>query len=228
MLLDEYLQGELSPNRLPPTWVSRTKFVFQSDDGNLAVYETTNNTVKTLVTNYTLVSSTHHLSSLWLNPLIAFFFPFSGRTNRQIQRQLNVKGYQCTTNLDFVLFKHDVKNVSWTRERWQVIMEFQPKLINSTKWSCARFSGVDNLFEIYTNYEIQYTFSAQWDLISTENWSAVTQIRPPSIDLLTFAHFVYFLTILHFVRDRRNSWLLFISPNFSRSVRILSFRIIYF
>lgn len=58
MLLDEYLQGELSPNRLPPTWVSRTKFVFQSDDGNLAVYETTNNTVKTLVTNYTLVSST--------------------------------------------------------------------------------------------------------------------------------------------------------------------------
>lgn len=58
MLLDEYLQGELSPNRLPPTWVSRTKFVFQSDDGNLAVYETTNNTVKTLVTNYTLVSWT--------------------------------------------------------------------------------------------------------------------------------------------------------------------------
>lgn len=57
MLLDEYLQGDLSPNRLPPTWVSRTKFVFQSDDGGLAVYETTNNSVKTLVTNHTLVSS---------------------------------------------------------------------------------------------------------------------------------------------------------------------------
>lgn len=56
MLLDEYLQGDLSPNRLPPTWVSRTKFVFQSDDGSLAVYETTNNSVKTLVTNHTLVS----------------------------------------------------------------------------------------------------------------------------------------------------------------------------
>lgn len=56
MLLDEYLQGDLSPNRLPPTWISRTKFVFQSDDGGLAVYEKTNNSVKTLVTNHTLVS----------------------------------------------------------------------------------------------------------------------------------------------------------------------------
>lgn len=63
MLLDEYLQGDLSPNRLPPTWVSRTKFVFQSDDGGLAVYETTNNSVKTLVTNHTLVS---RFFFLWL------------------------------------------------------------------------------------------------------------------------------------------------------------------
>lgn len=59
MFLDEYLQGDLTPNRLPPTWVSRTKFVYQSDDGNLAVYESTNNTVKTLVTNHTLVSAIH-------------------------------------------------------------------------------------------------------------------------------------------------------------------------
>lgn len=56
MILDEYLQNDLSPNRLQPAWVSRTKFVFQSDDGSLSVYETTNNSVKTLVTNHTLVS----------------------------------------------------------------------------------------------------------------------------------------------------------------------------
>lgn len=29
-----------------------------------------------------------------------------------LQRQLNIKGYQCSTNLEFVLFKHNVKNVS--------------------------------------------------------------------------------------------------------------------
>lgn len=56
MLLDEYLQGDLTPNRLPPTWVSRTKFVFQSDDGGLVVFDATNDSVTTLVTNHTLVS----------------------------------------------------------------------------------------------------------------------------------------------------------------------------
>lgn len=55
MLLDEYLQGDLTPNRLPPTWVSRTKFVFQSDDGGLAVLDTANDSVNILVTNHTLV-----------------------------------------------------------------------------------------------------------------------------------------------------------------------------
>lgn len=29
-----------------------------------------------------------------------------------LQRQLNIKGYQCSTNLEFVLFKHNVKSVS--------------------------------------------------------------------------------------------------------------------
>lgn len=57
MLLDEYLQGDLTPNRLPPTWVSRTQFVFQADDGGLAVLDTskTNDSVTPLVTNHTLV-----------------------------------------------------------------------------------------------------------------------------------------------------------------------------
>lgn len=57
MLLDEYLQGDLSPSRLPPAWVAQTSFVFQTDDGSLAVYESSDNTVKTLVTNHTLVSA---------------------------------------------------------------------------------------------------------------------------------------------------------------------------
>lgn len=55
MLLDEYLQGDLVPNRLPPTWVSRTQFVYQSDDGGLAVLDITSDVVKPLVTNHTLV-----------------------------------------------------------------------------------------------------------------------------------------------------------------------------
>lgn len=59
MLLDEYLQGDLTPNRLPPTWVSRTKFVYQSDDGGLAVLDTSNDSVNILVTNHTLVMSFH-------------------------------------------------------------------------------------------------------------------------------------------------------------------------
>lgn len=120
MLLDEYLQGDLTPNRLPPTWVSRTKFVFQSDDGSLAVYETTNNSVKTLVTNHTLVS---FITTFHNGHIVTFFaaaVSFSSATLRSfiyhlyLQRQLNIKGYQCTTNLDFVLFKHNVKNVSIT------------------------------------------------------------------------------------------------------------------
>lgn len=128
MLLDEYLQGDLSPNRLPPTWVSKSKFVFQSDDGSLAVYETTDNSVKTLVTNHTLVSSSSSSSCCYcccriilvcmvldcvsfcnyscFSPLSLFLFSF------RVQRQLNIKGYQCSTNLEFVLFKHNVKTVS--------------------------------------------------------------------------------------------------------------------
>lgn len=60
MLLDEYLQGDLTPNRLPPTWVSRTQFVFQADDGGLAVLDAANNSVTPLVTNHTLVNITFY------------------------------------------------------------------------------------------------------------------------------------------------------------------------
>jgi hypothetical protein len=55
MNLDEYLQGDLTPNRVPPTWVTNTKFVFQSDDGGLAVLDTANDSVSVLVTNHTMV-----------------------------------------------------------------------------------------------------------------------------------------------------------------------------
>ncbi|XP_055836833.1 inactive dipeptidyl peptidase 10 isoform X2 [Episyrphus balteatus] len=80
MILDEYLQGDLTPNRLQPAWVTTRKYVFQSDDGGLAVLDTATNTVQTLVTNHTL-------------------------------RQLNVRGYHCSYDLRYVLFRHNVKKI---------------------------------------------------------------------------------------------------------------------
>lgn len=80
MILDEYLQGELNPNRLKPAWVTTSQYVFQSDDGELVVWDTTANSLTTLVTNHTV-------------------------------RQLNVKGYQCSHDLKYVLFRHNVKKV---------------------------------------------------------------------------------------------------------------------
>lgn len=58
MKFDDYLQGELVPKRLPSSWVTNTKFVFQSDDGSLAILDTANDSVTTLVTNHTMVSYT--------------------------------------------------------------------------------------------------------------------------------------------------------------------------
>ncbi|KAL3281827.1 hypothetical protein HHI36_005027 [Cryptolaemus montrouzieri] len=79
MQFEEYLQGDLNPKRLPSSWISPTHFVFQADDGSLAILETGNNiTVSVLVTNHTL-------------------------------RQLNVKGYQCSKDLKYVLFQHNIK-----------------------------------------------------------------------------------------------------------------------
>lgn len=49
-------QGELTPSRLNPKWISSKHFVFQQDDGGLAVLDTTDNSVSLLVTNHTLVS----------------------------------------------------------------------------------------------------------------------------------------------------------------------------
>ncbi|XP_014089401.1 dipeptidyl peptidase 4 [Bactrocera oleae] len=80
MILDEYLQGDLTPTRLQPAWVTTRKYVFQSDDGGLAILDTTSNSVSTLVTNHTL-------------------------------RQLNVRGYQCSHDLRYVLFRHNVKKI---------------------------------------------------------------------------------------------------------------------
>jgi inactive dipeptidyl peptidase 10 len=56
MKFDDFLQGELVPKRLPSSWVTNTKFIFQSDDGSLAILDTANDSVTTLVTNHTLVS----------------------------------------------------------------------------------------------------------------------------------------------------------------------------
>ncbi|XP_046816515.1 dipeptidyl aminopeptidase-like protein 6 isoform X6 [Vespa velutina] len=80
LTLDECLRDDLTPHRLPPTWVSHDKFVYQADDGSLTLLDTSNNTVSLLVSNHTL-------------------------------RQLNVQGYQCSSDLRYVLFKHNVKPV---------------------------------------------------------------------------------------------------------------------
>lgn len=81
MILDEYLQGELTPTRLKPSWVTTKKYVFQSDDGGLSILDTSLNSINILVTNHTI-------------------------------RQLNVRGYQCSHDLKYVLFSHNVKKVS--------------------------------------------------------------------------------------------------------------------
>lgn len=58
MKLGEYLQGDLTPRRMPPVWISHTHFVFQTDEGALAYLDTNNDSVSLLVTNHTLVSYT--------------------------------------------------------------------------------------------------------------------------------------------------------------------------
>ncbi|XP_063236972.1 inactive dipeptidyl peptidase 10 [Bacillus rossius redtenbacheri] len=80
MKLDEYLEGDLNPRRLPPAWISGTRFVFQGDDGGLAVLDTSNDTVTQLVTNHTL-------------------------------RQLGAEGYECSSDLRYVLFRLNMKPV---------------------------------------------------------------------------------------------------------------------
>lgn len=56
MNLDQFLQGELVPHKLTPSWVTSTQLVFQGDDGNLYVLDSSNDSLSVLVTNHTLVS----------------------------------------------------------------------------------------------------------------------------------------------------------------------------
>ncbi|OXU23436.1 hypothetical protein TSAR_008581 [Trichomalopsis sarcophagae] len=55
LTLEECLHGDLTPHRLPPTWISHDKFVYQADDGSLALLDTSNNSISLLVSNHTLV-----------------------------------------------------------------------------------------------------------------------------------------------------------------------------
>uniref|UniRef100_A0A8D9BYV7 Inactive dipeptidyl peptidase 10 n=1 Tax=Cacopsylla melanoneura TaxID=428564 RepID=A0A8D9BYV7_9HEMI len=81
MHLDEFLRGEMVPEKLVPSWVTASQLVFQGDDGNLYVLNGGNDTLAVLVTNHTL-------------------------------RQLNVEDYQCSTDLKYILLKHNSKQVS--------------------------------------------------------------------------------------------------------------------
>lgn len=60
MRLEEYLQHDVAPDRLPSVWVTNTKFVFQNDDGGLAIFDTAKDNVEILVTNHTMVSLYGH------------------------------------------------------------------------------------------------------------------------------------------------------------------------
>ncbi|XP_011055618.1 PREDICTED: inactive dipeptidyl peptidase 10 isoform X1 [Acromyrmex echinatior] len=80
LTLDECLRDDLTPHRLPPTWITHEKFVYQADDGSLTLLDTRNNVVSLLVSNHTL-------------------------------RQLNVQDYECSSDLRYVLFRHNVKPV---------------------------------------------------------------------------------------------------------------------
>ena len=79
MKFDDYLQGELVPKRLPSSWVTNTKFVFQSDDGSLAILDTANDSVTTLVTNHTMVSC--DLARIDVAILLNFFSLLLSETN---------------------------------------------------------------------------------------------------------------------------------------------------
>nr|XP_023020216.1 inactive dipeptidyl peptidase 10 isoform X2 [Leptinotarsa decemlineata] len=86
MQLEELLEGDLTPRRLPSSWISSTHFVFQADDGSLSILDTSKNfSISVLVTNNTL-------------------------------RQLNVKGYQVSKDLRYVLFQHNLKSWIYSRE----------------------------------------------------------------------------------------------------------------
>ncbi|XKL68722.1 hypothetical protein PGB90_006491 [Kerria lacca] len=45
---------DIFPDRLPSMWISSTGFVYQNDDGDLSMYNTTSNNVTVLISNYTL------------------------------------------------------------------------------------------------------------------------------------------------------------------------------
>lgn len=86
MKLDEFLQKDITPQRLPSVWINNQKFVFQADDGGLAVFDTATNSVATLVTNHTMV---RHDRGSWRDLLTRLrilcaktsFSPFPTETN---------------------------------------------------------------------------------------------------------------------------------------------------
>jgi hypothetical protein len=141
MKFDEYLQDELAPKRLPSIWVTNTKFVFQSDDGSLAILDTANDSVTTLVTNHTMVRA-----QCWLIYEPQTWQKTTPSLSINSQRQLNVQGYQCTSDLRYVLFTHNVKYVSMGLLcGLRCYATFARMKTNLTRmWKKTRFSQIDN------------------------------------------------------------------------------------
>lgn len=124
MKFDDYLQGELVPKRLPSSWVTNTKFVFQSDDGSLAILDTANDSVTTLVTNHTLVSCWEDVLSC--APVCArslsrgcrWFWCWAANTFSlwRGERELTEKWSEISARLSFHERGH---NISVTRPNWK-------------------------------------------------------------------------------------------------------------
>lgn len=82
MDLEHFIGGKLTPKTLTPSWVSSTQLVFQGDDENLYVLDTER--------------EEDHLSVLVTNHTL---------------RQLNVEDYKCSTDMKYILLKHNSKQV---------------------------------------------------------------------------------------------------------------------
>ncbi|KAJ8915617.1 hypothetical protein NQ315_003401 [Exocentrus adspersus] len=84
MQLNEFMQisqDELTTSRLPSSWISSTHFVFQADDGSLSILDTSKN------------------------------FSITILVTNNILKQNDVRSYQCSKDLSYVLLQYDLEPI---------------------------------------------------------------------------------------------------------------------
>lgn len=118
--LETYLRGDLSPERLPPSWVSSNHLVFQADDESLSLFNFIDKSVSLLVPNHTL-------------------------------KELDVKGYKCSTDLKYILLKHHTKKVS----KNTLIAQY-------------------TVFNVSDNHQVHLKISAKDFELQSADWAGVT------------------------------------------------------